>query len=235
VMDTLFPGFSDPTTPAGGASANSTVYAVWAPSQIPLPILYSGDNAPAALAGAAGQAVFAWAVAEWNGIGSGMTLIPGAGVSGSSVCDAGGVADGVNTIEWRASLPDGVLGTTCAVSDGGTILGYPHYIEADIVFSAAIPWSVDDVMPADTYDWETTLLHEMGHLVGLSHTETADAVMFASLDKGVQRRSPQPDDIAGVRALYGLGVVTQANGVELAARPANMVKRAITLSVASSQ
>jgi hypothetical protein len=44
-------------------------------------------------------------------------------------------------------------------------------------------------------------IHEIGHLLGLDHSDTQDAIMFAFYDDDVD--SLRPDDIAGVQALYG--------------------------------
>lgn len=44
-------------------------------------------------------------------------------------------------------------------------------------------------------------IHEIGHLLGLSHSNTRDAIMFAFYDDNVD--SLRQDDINGIQALYG--------------------------------
>lgn len=50
------------------------------------------------------------------------------------------------------------------------------------------------------YDLETVLLHELGHALGLDHSATTDAVMYAAY-LGV-RRALTLDDVFGVTTLY---------------------------------
>lgn len=51
-------------------------------------------------------------------------------------------------------------------------------------------------------DLESVFIHEVGHLLGLGHSQVAQAIMFPSISYGVQKRTLQPDDIAGIQALY---------------------------------
>ena len=50
----------------------------------------------------------------------------------------------------------------------------------------------------------TVVLHEVGHAVGLSHTDVLGAVMYPSYSSPIPLH---PDDLAGYCAVYGCGVV----------------------------
>jgi len=51
-------------------------------------------------------------------------------------------------------------------------------------------------------DIQTIALHELGHSLGLGHSDDANAVMYASSPLGAIRRSLAADDINGIRAIY---------------------------------
>ena len=123
--------------------------------------------------------------------------------------------------------------------DGATVLGYLNrpdldrtlaattflidttsgeIVESDIFFNSAFSWSTADAGEANRFDVESIALHEIGHLLGLSHSalgETelraggrrvlaAEAVMFpiAFSPGSIQGRSLKADDIAGITDIY---------------------------------
>ncbi|GFQ03112.1 metalloendoproteinase 1 [Phtheirospermum japonicum] len=50
-------------------------------------------------------------------------------------------------------------------------------------------------------DMQTVALHELGHVLGLAHSQDPNAVMFPSIARGV-KKDLNSDDIDGIRALY---------------------------------
>ena len=73
--------------------------------------------------------------------------------------------------------------------------------ESDIVFNDAERWDIySGPIQGITIDFERVALHELGHVIGLDHEATNDAIMRATLtDFG----SLQTDDINGANFIYG--------------------------------
>lgn len=51
-------------------------------------------------------------------------------------------------------------------------------------------------------DFVWVAMHEIGHILGLSHSSEEKAIMYAYVDDGVTRRALHQDDIMGIHALY---------------------------------
>lgn len=51
-------------------------------------------------------------------------------------------------------------------------------------------------------DLESIFVHELGHVMGLNHSEKRDSVMAYSLANGVKRREPSQDDINSMKCEY---------------------------------
>ncbi|KAK1381103.1 putative peptidase M10A, Metallopeptidase, catalytic domain protein [Heracleum sosnowskyi] len=52
------------------------------------------------------------------------------------------------------------------------------------------------------YDIESVGLHELGHVLGLAHTDVKTAVMYPYFSTNFVKNQLQPDDIQGLRDLY---------------------------------
>jgi hypothetical protein len=118
-----------------------------------------------------------------------------------------------------------VLGATSFMIDTTT----GAIIEADIFFNAQFPWSVSPSGTAGRVDLESVALHELGHLLGLSHSAIGEterqasgnrrvtasgAVMFPiAMSSGtIAERVLHHDDIAGVADLYPAPSVIDSTG-----------------------
>lgn len=118
-------------------------------------------------------------------------------------------------IDWRDALdPDlvrldpsgqGMVGGTLAHADfpgnGSMIVenGQPplplHFDDEEHVW-------VDGAV-ANAFDIETVALHEIGHCLGLLHSDDPNAVMAPTVADNFLKRRLQRDDLTGIRELYG--------------------------------
>jgi hypothetical protein len=79
---------------------------------------------------------------------------------------------------------------------------YGGSINGDIHFNVDKNW-VDDMFAdgtAEQFDFFSVALHEIGHALGLGHSDVPGSVMSATYDGA--KRTLQPDDIAGIQAIY---------------------------------
>lgn len=77
-------------------------------------------------------------------------------------------------------------------------------VDADVEINSELyTQNVGDPVQAHYADLKNTLTHEVGHFVGMDHSELADATMYASASLGeTTKRELHADDIEGVCATY---------------------------------
>jgi hypothetical protein len=75
-------------------------------------------------------------------------------------------------------------------------------VSGDARFDDRDCWSVATPTPSNRVDFLSVALHELGHAVGLGHSNVRSAVMWPYFALGEMRRDPTSDDIQGILALY---------------------------------
>ncbi|KAK5783271.1 hypothetical protein PVK06_037779 [Gossypium arboreum] len=63
-------------------------------------------------------------------------------------------------------------------------------------------WNTNNVIRLNQIDLETIAIHEIGHILGLGHSQDPNAIMSAYYRPGTIKRNLGQDDIDGIRALY---------------------------------
>jgi predicted Zn-dependent protease len=114
--------------------------------------------------------------------------------------------DGINMVktnltagEYAAAGGTGALAITVLSS----ALYTGQILDADIIFDPGRDFSTDSTTPADKYDLEAVLTHEVGHLLGLDHSAILSSTMFPRISVGSSlARALSADDLAGVASIY---------------------------------
>jgi hypothetical protein len=90
----------------------------------------------------------------------------------------------VSTTSVVGGYADGVLGCTTDLGEITLIQGWNWYAGADA-----------GQIGLDQYDFQTVVTHELGHALGLGHSEVSSSVMYATLSSGVTSRALTTQDL----------------------------------------
>jgi hypothetical protein len=140
--------------------------------------------------------------AAWNGAGAGTVV-------NATVASVSGfrLGDGIPMLNFRD--PVGACSGSCLAA---TFTGYyqrrPNgtyrIYDADIVTNPNLNFaSAGEACSGAEYRIEGVMVHEVGHLLGLGHTNVSGATMFPSVSAcNNNPASTEADDEAGIRDLY---------------------------------
>jgi hypothetical protein len=191
-----------PRAPDGGVSAAFASWPwLWDRGEIPVPVWYAPDGAPAGTT----ERMVKDALAPWSAVPNSSFAYRYMGLTDSRPGLADRILDGKNTVGWKnLDCSSGcVLGVTSKLPDA-------H--EVDIVLNSNPAAGIGDGI-SSVVDLTSVLLHEAGHMAGLEHSCTVfgdcsdaerKAVMYYRY-QGV-KHALEPDDVAGISALYPAAV-----------------------------
>ena len=129
------------------------------------------------------------AMASWTNVSSAGHVLNYAGTT-----SAGWSTDGRNTLLWATGngCTGNCLALTALVLQSGQVI-----VETDVTFNNSVTWTTS----GSTYDTQAVAAHEIGHALGIHHTEltsTPRPTMYASYF-GSGGRSLESDDHAALQ------------------------------------
>ncbi|MBS2016468.1 MAG: matrixin family metalloprotease [Deltaproteobacteria bacterium] len=152
---------------------------------------------------------FARAFATWTAPSSqclpGVTAVQTGSVEGPVVVayDASAPASNANVVGFVAGAwPHATTGETLALTTVTFVATDGRILDADTEIRRDVSWASGAALGPDTYDFDTAILHEAGHFLGLAHSEKSTAAMFASYTPGTARTKLDDDDARGICAIY---------------------------------
>jgi hypothetical protein len=122
---------------------------------------------------------------------------------GTTTVQASSSTDGVNSIQWIESGWQYSSHTLAVTRYSYWLEDPPTLVDADVLMNGdQYRWTTTNADNRNGIDTAQTLIHELGHLLGISHSAVANSQMFP-YQTGVSSHSVSKDDMAALRFLYG--------------------------------
>ncbi len=176
----------------------------WTDANIPVAVQINPNSAD--VPGIGELAAVQNAMATWHT--ASCTYFEFAG-GGQSTCTANRTAsDGVTCVMWATGPKapgSGAIATTFFWKNAANeaidfdMFFWGQYFEADGT-AHTIRWGTAPA--SNEFDIQSVALHELGHGLGLDHSNIFAAVMTSAIDIGTQKRSLHQDDDDGVSKIY---------------------------------
>jgi predicted Zn-dependent protease len=122
-----------------------------------------------------------------------------------------GLDSSANPCATSGANGGGFSTTACGQAFGSGVLAVTFYnytsnnrmTHAGTVFNSNVSFSVySGALKSNTMDFRRVAVHELGHALGMAHENNSSIpAIMAPYISNIEK--PQPDDIRGVRALYG--------------------------------
>lgn len=90
---------------------------------------------------------------------------------------------------------------------------FDAYMLAEIRFDTSETWSIDPNYVGAGANFYAVALHEIGHVIGLTHSPDPDTIMYAFVGSAVDLT---PADIAGIQYIYGPAAIAPMIGTAAA-------------------
>jgi hypothetical protein len=122
------------------------------------------------------------AMASWTGVSSADHVLTYAGTT-----TTGFTTNGVNTLLWASGngCTGSCLAITALVLQSGQVI-----VETDISFNNNVTWTTTGA----NYDTQAVATHELGHSLGIHHTEAGTTPTMYAFYSGSAGRSLETDD-----------------------------------------
>lgn len=139
-------------------------------------------------------------MAEWSGVSGIQFTYQGIDAAATDV-----TTDGKVVVYWgNTSGAAAYAGPSRSYSTGSDVtLGYDPYSDGNVVISHAYDWTHSGQLSVTMSEnlLKKILLHEVGHLIGLAHSDNPVSMMYANPYNNMPHL--MADDIAAAQAYYG--------------------------------